>query len=160
MKLHQIFIWCKNAIYTTLPRRQATFSHTLIWCFQHLCEDAIVVLISQRRVLSLRDVKGLPHAQRCDTEVPQLVGAGAGTTDWVSYSPAERLCFYPSLYLQWTHQDSPLENWHHHLQNGTSCLKQAHLPQPHIPRHPLFHLACHCCPIYSNHISNVEGCFH
>lgn len=50
MKLHQIFIYCKNATYTTLSRCQATFSHTLIWCFQHLCEDAIV-LILQRRVL-------------------------------------------------------------------------------------------------------------
>lgn len=136
MKLHHIFIYCKHVIYTTLPRCHATFSHSLTWCFQHLCEDATVVLISQRRLLSLRDVKGRPHAQRSDTEVPQMVGAGAGTTDWVSHSPAERLCFYPSIYLQGTHQVSPLENWHHHLQNGTSCLKQANLPPPQIPRTP------------------------
>lgn len=70
MKLHQIFICCKNAIYTSLPTWQATFylvfnlvfKHALTWCFQHLCEDAIADLISQRRVLSLRDVTRRSHS--------------------------------------------------------------------------------------------------
>lgn len=131
----QLFIWCL-----------IWYLNTLTWCFQHLCEDAIVVLISQRRVLSLRDVTRRSHSW-----LVLELGTQTG-----SLTPLQRggVSTHPSTF------NKHIKSLPWRIGTTISCLKQAHLPQSHIPRHLFFHLACHCCPIYSNHISNVEGCFH
>lgn len=151
MKLHQICIYCKHAIYTTLPRGHATFSHTLIWCFQPVKMPLLFL------------------SQRCERAPTCLAKRRGGPTAGWCWSWDHRLglllpcreVVFPPIHLPSVVTPNlslgelapPSPKWH-------ILPKQANLPPPQAPRAPSLSLARHCCPIYSNHISNVEGCFH
>lgn len=107
------------------------------------------------------------------SKATQLVGAGVGTTDCLSHFRCGEAGLV-AIHIGSSLGRTPVAFDGHTRslpwRSDTTLSKIAHPAQSEptshhpltltLPGHPLLHSACHRRPTYSNHISNVEGCFH